>query len=285
MSMNAVLQPPSPSQHFIDQQEQYDDDVDCAMEVDVPQEVSVKDTLKETTTIIFDWDDTLLPTSFLSKKDPRFGQSTITTITCCFFQSTITTILDYPAQLPQDVLDELETHQESVCAVLVKAMQCGTVVIITNAETGWVELSAQRFMPRVAPLLAQICVFSARSTYEPMYPDNPLQWKVAAFEQLVGQTQPMNIVDTEENLMRSVISFGDSTHERDAVRKVTANLGSTFTKSVKFVERPNLEQLRREVDLVRNCLDYICGVRDHLDLMLTTQLLFAPYVAEKCTLQ
>ena len=276
MSMNAVLQPPSPSQHFIDQQEQYDDDVDCAMEVDVPQEVSVKDTLKETTTIIFDWDDTLLPTSCLSKKDPRFGQSTITTRTCCsFFQSTFTTFLDYPAQLPQDVLDELETHQESVCAVLVKAMQCGTVVIITNAETGWVELSAQRFMPRVAPLLAQICVFSARSTYEPMYPDNPLQWKVAAFEQLVGQTQPMNIVDTEENLMRSVISFGDSVHERDAVRKVTANLGSTFTKSVKFVERPNLEQLRREVDLVRNCLDYICGVRDHLDLMLTIQLLFA----------
>ena len=285
MSMNAVLQPPSPSQHFIDQQEQYDDDVDCAMEVDVPQEVSVKDTLKETTTIIFDWDDTLLPTSCLSKKDPRFGQSTITTITCCFFQSTITTILDYPAQLPQDVLDELETHQESVCAVLVKAMQCGTVVIITNAVKGWVEFSAQRFMPRVAPLLAQICVFSARSTYEPMYPDNPLQWKVAAFEQLVGQTQPMNIVDTEENLMRSVISFGDSTYERDAVRKVTANLGSTFTKSVKFVNCPNLEQLRREVDLVRNHLDYICGVRDHLDLMLTIQLLFAPYVAEKCTLQ
>ena len=253
-----------PSQHLIDQQEQYDDDVDCAMEVDVPQEVSVKDTLKETTTIIFDWDDTLLPSSWLSVKGLR---------------------LDYPAQLPQDVLDELETHQESVCAVLVKAMQCGTVVIITNAVEGWVEFSAQRFMPRVAPLLAQICVVSARSTYEPMYPDNPLQWKVAAFEQLVGQTQPMNIVDTEENLMRSVISFGDSTYERDAVRKVTANLGSTFTKSVKFVERPNLEQLRREVDLVRNCLDYICGVRDHLDLMLTIQLLFAPYVAEKCTLQ
>ena len=243
-----------PSQHLIDQQEQYDDDVDCAMEVDVPQEVSVKDTLKETTTIIFDWDDTLLPSSWLSVKGLR---------------------LDYPAQLPQDVLDELETHQESVCAVLVKAMQCGTVVIITNAVEGWVEFSAQRFMPRVAPLLAQICVVSARSTYEPMYPDNPLQWKVAAFEQLVGQTQPMNIVDTEENLMRSVISFGDSTYERDAVRKVTANLGSTFTKSVKFVERPNLEQLRREVDLVRNCLDYICGVRDHLDLMLTIQLLFA----------
>lgn len=254
-SSGLMLQPPSPSAHFIHEQDGYANDVDSAMmDVDIPEQVPVKNTLKETTTIIFDWDDTLLPSSWLSVKGLR---------------------LDYPAQLPQDVLDELETHQDSVCAVLIKAMQCGTLVIITNAETGWVELSAQRFMPRVAPLLAQICVFSARSTFEPMYGDNPLQWKVAAFKQLVGQTQPMNIVDTAENLMRSVISFGDSVHERDAVRKVTADLDSTFTKSVKFVERPNLEQLRREVDLVRNCLDYICGCRSDLDLMLTIQLLFA----------
>ena len=253
-SSGLMLQPPSPSAHFIQEQSGYVANDDSAMEVDAPQEVSVKDTLKETTTIIFDWDDTLLPSSWLSVKGLR---------------------LDYPAQLPQDVLDELTTHQESVCAVLTKAMQCGTVVIITNAETGWVELSAQRFMPRVAPLLASICVFSARSTFEPMFPDNPLQWKVAAFKQLVGQTQPRNIMDSAENLMRSVISFGDSVHERDAVRKVTANLGSTFTKSVKFVEQPNLEQLRREVDLVRNCLDYICGCKSDLDLMLTIQLLFA----------
>ena len=163
-SSGLMLQPPSPSAHFIQEQSGYVANDDSAMEVDAPQEVSVKDTLKETTTIIFDWDDTLLPSSWLSVKGLR---------------------LDYPAQLPQDVLDELTTHQESVCAVLTKAMQCGTVVIITNAETGWVELSAQRFMPRVAPLLASICVFSARSTFEPMFPDNPLQWKVAAFKQLV----------------------------------------------------------------------------------------------------
>lgn len=249
-SSSLCLQPPSPSAHFI--QDEFANDVDSGMDIEEPDQV--KNTLKELTMIIFDWDDTLLPSSWLSVKGLR---------------------LDYPAQLPQDVLDELETHQESVCAVLIKAIQCGTVVIITNAETGWVELSAQRFMPRVAPLLASICVFSARSTFEPMYPNDPLQWKVAAFKQLVGHTQPITICDSEEQLQRSVISFGDSVHERDAVRKVTENLGCTFTKSVKFVERPNLEQLRREVDLVRNCLDYICGCKSDLDLMLTIQLLFA----------
>lgn len=212
---------------------------------------------KDTTTIIFDWDDTLLPSSWLSVKGLR---------------------LDYPAQLPQDVIDELITHQESVCAVLTKAAQCGNVVIITNAETGWVELSAQRFMPRVAPLLSQFCVFSARSNFEPMFPDSPLDWKLAAFKKLVEQMRPIQgglLNSNAEAPQCSVISFGDSTHERDAVRKVTAYMPNTFCKSVKFVERPNLEQLRREVDLVRNCLDYIAGCSSDLDLMLTIQLLFA----------
>lgn len=206
--------------------------------------------LHKNTTIIFDWDDTLLPSSWLSAKGLR---------------------LDYPAELPADVVDELDSHQDSVCAVLTKACQSGTVVIITNAETGWVELSAQRFMPRVAPLLANICVFSARSTFEPLYPHSPLDWKIAAFKRLVDQTRPS---ECDFGVQRSVISFGDSVHERDAVRKVTEGLAECFTKSVKFVERPNLEQLRREVDLVRNCLDYICGCRSDLDLMLTIQLLY-----------
>ena len=255
-----VIQPPSPSAHFAQ-----DEDMDMDMDMDLDTSVSggpanklapLSDSHKSTTTIIFDWDDTLLPSSWLSVKGLR---------------------LDYPAQLPQDVIDELETHQESVCAVLTKAAQCGTVVIITNAETGWVELSAQRFMPRVAPLLHQFCVFSARSNFEPTFPDSPLDWKLAAFKKLVDQTRPSldTVIDSSEGLPQcSMISFGDSTHERDAVRKVTANLPNTYCKSVKFVERPNLEQLRREVDLVRNCLDYISGCASDLDLMLTIQLLY-----------
>ena len=120
-SSSLCLQPPSPSAHFM--QDEFANEADSAMDIEKPEQV--KNTLKDLTTIIFDWDDTLLPSSWLSVKGLR---------------------LDYPAQLPQDVLDELETHQESVCAVLTKAIQCGTVVIITNAETGWVQLSAQRFV-------------------------------------------------------------------------------------------------------------------------------------------
>jgi hypothetical protein len=50
----------------------------------------------------------------------------------------------------------LSLLQESVLQLLHRAMCFGEVVIVTNAETGWVELSAKRFLPGVVPLLAKI---------------------------------------------------------------------------------------------------------------------------------
>lgn len=74
---------------------------------------------------------------------------------------------------------------------------------------------------------------------------------------------------------KNVLSFGDSVHERAAVHRVTAGLGpATRTKSVKFVERPTLEQLKRQVDLVASCFEDIVRHDGHLDLMLTISLIY-----------
>ena len=79
---------------------------------------------------------------------------------------------------PYEATVELNVLQDSVIELIERAVQTGTVVIITNAETGWVELSCQKFMPRVAPLLNKVKVISARSTYESRYPESPCDWKV-----------------------------------------------------------------------------------------------------------
>lgn len=74
---------------------------------------------------------------------------------------------------------------------------------------------------------------------------------------------------------KNILSFGDSIHERAAIHKVTANMGAaTRTKSIKFVERPTVEQLKRQVDLVASCFEEICKHDGSLDLMLTIQLLY-----------
>lgn len=244
MSASAcLLQPPSPSSVF---------DTDGA---EGNAAVEIKDTSKngtefDNTAIIFDWDDTLLPSSWLTIHGFR---------------------LDTPASdIPQNVVDSLAVHASSVVALLGKALELGEVVIITNAETGWVELSASRFIPAVCPMLDKIQVVSARSTYEPQFPNDALEWKIQAFQQQIDSKFTVDY----DSMQKTVISFGDSVSERDAVHRVAAGMPNTFTKSIKFVERPDLEQLHREVELVRGCMDYICSCEQDLDLMLTIQLLY-----------
>ena len=68
---------------------------------------------------------------------------------------------------------------------------------------------------------------------------------------------------------KNVLSFGDSHVEREAVRACTRGMPNTRTKSVKFAERPSMEQLRRQIELVTNCFGYIHSHEGDLDLQLT----------------
>lgn len=196
-----------------------------------------------TKTIIFlDWDDTLLCSSVLSSNGIKLD----------------TNLTGYPDLLRQ--LDELST---SVINILNAAAAYGEVHIVTNGETGWVQLSAQKFVPRVVPMLETIRVLSARSTFEDRFPDSPMQWKFQAFQQ--------NLADlySGPECVRNVLSFGDSHAEREAIRAVTRGLPYTRTKSIKFAERPSIEQLQRQLELVVNCFQYINNHEEDLDLCMS----------------
>jgi len=205
----------------------------------MPQSIEKKTFQKEATVIFVDWDDTLLCSSFLSGAGYR---------------------LDSEMDSASPIDKELKELELSVIGLLKLAMTFGDVHVVTNAETGWVQLSAKKFLPGVVPLLDQVKVLSARSTYETMFPDSPVKWKFCAFQEKLfsGNKSPKN-----------VISFGDSHVEREAVRAVTRGLPNTKTKSVKFAEKPSMEQLRRQLELVTNCFQYIFGHEGDLDLQLT----------------
>jgi len=207
--------------------------------------MNTKSDSNKETVIIFDWDDTLLCSSFLSGKGYRLDTDKSKIVDC------------------DAGLRELE---QSIITVLTTAMQYGTVHIVTNAETGWVQLSAQKFIPAVVPLLSRLNVLSARSTYESRYPDSPLKWKFYAFQDKLAPT----FADNKKQ--KNILSFGDSHVEREAVRAVTRGFPNTKTKSVKFAERPSMEQLRRQIELVTNCFQYIHNHDGDLDLQLTVTI-------------
>jgi len=199
-----------------------------------------KPKMSKKTVIFFDYDDTLLPSTFLATRGLRLD----TTDTSALKEV-------------EGALKEVET---AVVAVVTKALTFGEVCFVTNAETGWVQLSAQKFMPGLVSLLDKVDVVSARSTYEGMFPDAPLKWKFYAFQRRLYS-------DTKSDF--NVLSFGDSHVEREAVIAVTRGVPNTVCKSIKFAERPTIDQLRQQIELISNCFHYIHLHDGDLDLQLT----------------
>jgi hypothetical protein len=197
--------------------------------------------LTQRTAIIFDWDDTLLASHFLSQKGLKLGTEVI----------------------PSDVLEQLKALEANVMACLQSSIEYGDVYIITNAEEGWVQLSAQKFLPGIVPLLASVKIVSARSVFQGMFPEAPLKWKYYAMQDSLARLLYDNTIE------KNIISLGDSHVEREAVRAVTRFVPTTFCKSVKFAERPSMEVLMRQLGLIKNCLSYIFNHKGDLDLQLT----------------
>lgn len=189
-----------------------------------------------------DWDDTLLPSSFLERKG----------------------YFDFVYELPKSLRNELCQLEDTIIVLIELALQYGTVYIITNAESGWVEFSATKFVPRVIPLLSRVTVTSARSMYEDEHPKEPFQWKLLTFHyhlQAVLRTRSS----------KSIISFGDSHCERHACRQFTKGYFNCHAKSVKFVKNPCVEVLLRQLQVVINNMEYICNHEGDLDLMLSVK--------------
>jgi len=175
---------------------------------------------------IFDWDDTILVSTFVSNAGYR---------------------VDDTFDLPADLRASLDLLEDQVLATLQAALDRGPTLVVTNAETGWVELSGKRFLPRVLKFVEDtgIKVVSARSEYEKEFPESPSDWKAQAFLNEVGAVY-------RDGGDLNVMVFGDSLSERIAGHALGMRQPLARIKSIKFVERPNVEQLKRQLSLVQS---------------------------------
>ena len=194
------------------------------------------------TTAILDWDDTICPSTYLASMGVR---------------------VDDASSLPPALQRQLDLLEQAVIDIVKEALRFGKVVVITNAEAGWVELSGRRFLPGVVSFLNNhdIKIVSARTSFESDYPDAPSSWKMAAFSQEVGYMFP-----NEDEL--NVLVLGDSMSERDAAHALSTRLPNSRVKTVKFVERPSIDQLMRQVQLVAQSLADLATYASSFDIDL-----------------
>jgi len=178
---------------------------------------------KHQTVIIFDWDDTLLCTSWLNLRRDQV--------------------------LPPNIDKHLRDIEAAGIRLIELAQRLGHTFIITNAMCGWVELSAAQWIPAMIPILERVRVISARTKYETQFPGEVSKWKVNAFLEVQRQL--------DSQIITNLISLGDSNFEMDAVHVMGKEFQQALVKTIKFREHPSPEELVKQLQLVASKFEKI----------------------------
>ena len=175
---------------------------------------------------IFDWDNTLLPTNFMTQEE----------------------IID-DEYLPEKYEEIFSILEIAIINVIKFCINKGDVYIITNSSIGWVEFSTNKFYPNLNKYLEKINIISARSLYENIYPGNTKAWKEKAFLNLKNK---INL-----KIPTNIICFGDSIIELEAGKKLASKINNSFIKTVKFKENPDPGDLIRQLNSIVDMIEYI----------------------------
>ena len=185
---------------------------------------------------IFDWDNTLFPTTFLTKEE----------------------IID--SNLPEEYIEIFSMLEKSIIKIINLAINKGDVYIITNSSIGWVEFSIHKYFPNLKKYLNKIYIISARNEYEVVYPNEPKIWKINAF---------LNLKKTIDiSLPTNIICFGDSIVELNAGKHLASKINNSFIKTLKFQEIPEPEDIIKQLNLIFNKFDYIYSKAKNLSIVI-----------------
>ena len=203
-----------------------------------------------------DWDDTCLPTTALETEARLQGRT-------CF-----------TAQFSPLTVAYLHVLDVVLVAMFTRLREYGTIYIVTNAEPGWVQLTAHYFLPRTYAYLQgydskdgstgdsepskssgrrPIPIISAWATYH-------LRCPLASMDGADWKYVTMCCILQLERRRVYLFSIGDSDNERLAAKRVQASPTSTLcprpfkVRSLKTGVAPSLPGLIRQLQWLHGTL-------------------------------
>mmetsp|Transcript_25478 Transcript_25478/g.33277 ORF Transcript_25478/g.33277 Transcript_25478/m.33277 type:complete len:226 (-) Transcript_25478:108-785(-) len=199
------------------------------------------------TVTIFDWDDTLLPSSWLVRQQmyPPGGE--------------------VQKGMERFTIQNLHEIEKSVFECLETALQYGNVVIITKAEEGWVEYSAKFYMPSVSKLLERVWVLSVRTF------SNLQNITVTSFQKHHVFSHCLGAIFSASHPLcfKRVVAIGDALEDRAALFAASRHLLNCTFVSVKFFDSPSIEGLRHELVFLQEGICDLMKATTHQDLIFT----------------
>eukprot|EP00929_Paragymnodinium_shiwhaense_P016236 TRINITY_DN12446_c0_g1_i1.p1 TRINITY_DN12446_c0_g1~~TRINITY_DN12446_c0_g1_i1.p1 ORF type:complete len:302 (+),score=43.38 TRINITY_DN12446_c0_g1_i1:89-907(+) len=190
-------------------------------------------------TIVWDWDDTLLCSTALARASAR----------------------------PDELLAIMETDVPELCGVIERLLRLskalGDTHILTNGGEDWVQQSASKYMPALVPSLRDMQVTSARAKYEKAAPEDPIEWKRLAFQEIILPTSDSPQAKPLDQPVMVVI--GDSEVEIKAAKAAVCP-EAFHLKTIKLKERPTAKDLLGQLRVLEACLEDLthskCTSRD-----------------------
>lgn len=192
----------------------------------------------EDTLIIYDWDDTLYPNTYLTK-------GYVDNIQCPAVQNNLRTLELINVQLLQ------------------RSLNLGTVIIVTNSSQRRMERTCQDTMPKVWELIQRknIRYISARDILSP-YTADPYEWKAEVFDNEVLSLM-------QKSSKPQLVSIGDGTTEQDICRSMIGVLPRSSVKVVKLQREHNVEKFMEQKRKLVEKIESIVTCGEHVDMKMT----------------
>jgi len=236
------------------------------------------------TVIIFDWDDTLFPTTHVRDDLELRWQKPLE-------QQSL------PAAQKAEIKENLDKCAKLVTELLKLACGCGKVILVTLAKSPWVEESCKNFFPTIGGLIRELQVpvvyaqqgltaidynkIAMKSTEEVEKYWSNVKGQAIANEVKQFYTQ------YEGQSWKNIISIGDSDFERLGTQAATkdymkrnglseaqeemevdGHLLKVRTKTFKLVDQPTIEELIIEVGMMVKWLPLMVRLDKGFDVNL-----------------
>lgn len=216
------------------------------------------------TIIIFDWDDTLCPSTWM-RKHARFDNK------------------GRPCRIEPETKMELTMLTDQIIPLLLSAQQLGKVVMVTNARRPWVDTSCKNFLPSVRRHLQELPIIYALE----------LVGEEEVAKDFNGNTGGL-LTETKARAMKAavtefysryegqswknVVSVGDALFEHNAIRQVVADRMAEEqtskkcrTKTIKLLEGPTIAGLVVQLSILESWLPKIVSADKDVDIDLSAE--------------
>lgn len=211
--------------------------------------------MNKSNVIIYDWDDTLFPTTVITSNKYNNFSSEVSQVS-------------YLISNIDNIKSEIKHLDILIQKLLEKSSKLGYTIIITNATRSWIRETASKYYPNTFQYMMNnnIPVISAREYSNNNNINNMNEWKNATFKYFLT-----TFINKNSNIS-NIISIGDSLFEKNALNNfgyhINRHQKQVNIKTVKYINNPNVQNVLKENILLYKNIDKIVLKDGNSDIYL-----------------